>query len=89
MLTLTRCKEVSLAKAKELIAQLKSNPDNKSYLRLVEYCTTRIYEIQGLLVKETDMNEVQRLQGRATELSELLSGLTRKPVAKQHTGAFN
>lgn len=78
-----------MAKAKELVNLMKSSPDSTSYLRLVDYCNTRIVEIQGLLVKETDMDEVKRLQGRATELFELLSGLVRKPVTNQYTGSFD
>ena len=76
-------------KSKKLIDQLKSNPDNASYLRLVEYATTRVYEIQEMLVTETDPDKLFRLQGRATELNELLKGLTRKPVTEQYTGSFD
>lgn len=76
-------------RTKELIDAMKRNTDNHFYMSLKEYAETRIYEVQELLVKETDMDNIMRLQGRATEMRELLDGLTRKPIAEQYEGAFN
>lgn len=73
---------------RSMLDKLKRNPDNSFYLTLREFCIARQYEIQEEMVKETDMDNVKRLQGRAIELKDMLDSLTRKPVVNKHDGAY-
>lgn len=75
-------------KTQALLDVIRRNPDNHFYLTLKEFVETRIYEIQEQLVKEKDMDEVKRLQGKADELQTILKGLTRKPVVNTYDGGF-
>jgi len=76
-------------RTRQIIDSMKRNVDGSFYLMLTEYLKIRIYEIQELLVKTDASHEIYRLQGRATELTEMLKALSRKPLAEQATGAFN
>lgn len=73
---------------KKHIESLKRNPDGAAYKVLLHYLELRIEHCKDLLIKETDMDEVKRIQGRAMEIRDMLSGLTRKPVVNKFDGAY-
>ena len=75
-------------KPRDILRQLGSNPVGSSYLKLLDFINKRVREIQGQMVTQTDMDEVKRLQGRAQELTDMLRGMTRKPLEEQKTGGF-
>lgn len=73
---------------KMLIDDLKINTDNRFYNALLRYLTLRVDEVKAELMKETDMDNVKRLQGRGTELEEFRASLTRKKLQSQYDGSF-
>lgn len=78
-----------MANQAELYKSLRRNPDNQFFIDLMTLLEFRLDVVKGLLVQANNIGEIQRLQGRALELNDTISALTRKPVAKQHTGSFN
>jgi hypothetical protein len=50
----------------------------------------RLSVIKDQLIKAIEEGEIKRLQGRGQEIQDMITALTRKPVAsKQMTGSFN
>jgi hypothetical protein len=72
----------------EMYTSLKRNPDNKFFLDLIKLLEFKLDTSKTQLVKAVGVDEFQKIQGRALELTELLQGLQRKPVHKQPDGAF-
>lgn len=73
---------------KQYLDSLKRNPDGTYYKILLKYAELRIEYLKDELMKERDMDEVKRIQGQALEMTNLLKGLTRKPVVNKFDGAF-
>jgi len=73
-----------------LYKKLKTNTDSRLYQDLITLLEFRKDTILKQFIECVDYEETIRLQGRAKELSDLLQGLTRKPIEDSHsTGAFN
>jgi len=77
-------------KQNEYLDSLKRNPDNSFYLTLVKLLELKLDLVKDQIVRCMDTDETIRLQGRATELDDILKALQRKPVQEhQHTGSFS
>jgi ppGpp synthetase/RelA/SpoT-type nucleotidyltranferase len=77
-----------LANQTALFNNLKRSPDNQFYIDLTTLLNAKLDTVKDQLVESNDTEDILRLQGRAKELTELLKGLTRKPIKKQFDGAF-
>ena len=71
----------------QLFTSLKGSPENQFFLNLVSLLEYRLETVKNDLV-DSDEIDTQVHKGRARELKYLISGLTRKPVEEQFTGAF-
>jgi hypothetical protein len=72
-----------------LYGSLRRNTDNQFFVDLMVLLNFRLAVIKDQLVETADDDEYKRLQGRGKEIKDMISNLTRKPVDKQATGAFN
>jgi hypothetical protein len=73
---------------KGYIDSLKRSTDSQFYFNLTAYIKVRLEEIKTSAIKETDMDNVKRQQGRAAEMEEFLKSLTRRAVVNEHDGAY-
>ncbi len=80
-----------MANLQNLYNNIKRNPDNQFFKDLMTLLNFRLDTVKDQWIVSTDDRESTKLQGRAAELKDIISALSRKPVndSEQHTGSFD
>lgn len=68
--------------------RLRRNTDSEFYKDLISLLEFRLDIMKTELIECASVDDYRKLQGRASELKEMLSHLQRKPVKSQRTGAY-